>query len=255
MLIWAGLCGCMIALYIGAKKYDAPRPTIEYTWQDLEVPKEITASYEVLMHHSKGGTNALNITLAAEIMKLSGSWTNLLPHAEAINTAWHECSDGHRFIEELNKFSYISDWKNPDKQPDMLTSQLPSFSANRNLARLYSLHAKLLAQQGNITGAIHSLNKHYTSVRKGLPYSTHLITRMIFIALAKNDIETADQIIRNSECTSEQLNALKDRFSPLTAEELSWFRPVLAEYANAQYILDVTMQGELIEDNFGEELE
>jgi hypothetical protein len=76
---------------------------------------------------------------------------------------------------------------------------------------------------------------------------------MIFIALAKNDIETADQIIRNSEFTSEQLNALKDRFSPLTAEELSWFRPVLAEYANAQYILDVTMQGELIEEMHEEE--
>ncbi len=245
--IWSGVGGCVTAGLIGASVYDCPSPEINYTWHNLKVPAEVAASYDTLMHYRKNGTNELHIALSDDILELAGTWSNLLPHAEAIEQAWVGCEDARQYINDLNQFPFITDWNNPEEQPDMIEMPLPAFQMQRKLTQLYSVYATLQSQQNHVLEGINILVQHYTMVRKSLPYSTTLVSRMIFIAMANKDLQTADLIIRNSDCTQDQLKILNEVFLPLSDEDISWFRPLLSEYAGAQYVVNISMQKELVQ--------
>ena len=216
---------------------DAPAPQINYTYQDLAVPEEVAASQPIFLRYAGGATNSLDVGLSRNVLDLAKERTNLLPHAEVIEAAWTSCTEGRSCVDQLNQFPGITNWNNPDEQPDMLAVKIPSFRSHLHLCQLYVLHAKLCAQQGEVDRGIKVLSKHYTMVRKGLPYTTSLVSRTMFIAMADMDIDSVAQILQTSNLSREQLERMRELFSPLKDEELSLYRPILSEYVSGQYFV------------------
>jgi hypothetical protein len=236
VIVLSLIVGVVLCLVVGAGLFlkDDPAPQINYTFLDLEVPAEVAASRPVLLRYTDGGTNSIEIALCDEILGLAGQSTNLLPYAEAIESAWSLCTEGRSYVDELNQFPGITDWDNPDELPNMVDYEVLDLQTHGKLCQLYVLYAKVLAQQGETREGIEVLSGQYTMARKGLPYSTTIFTRMTFIMMAGLDIEAAAQILQTEDLSQEELELMKKTFSPLNYEELSMFRPILSEYLLSQ---------------------
>lgn len=226
----------LVAGILGFYFSDIPRPELKYTYRDLQVPEEVAASYDTLMRYRKDGPNQIDIDLGGLNWRTFNTWTNLLPYAETIDSAWDNCTEGRQYIADLDRFTYITDWPFTGEKPpyNLIERPIVSFQSVRKLSTLYALHALLQAQRGNTDEGLRELAQHYSVTKKGLPYSTFMTTRMIFTALAKKDLRVLGMIIHKTDCTTEQLVFMRDHFPPLTANDVSFFRPSLGEYALEQ---------------------
>ncbi len=229
-----GLAGITLAGVIGATVYDCPLPASKFTYHDLTVPEEVADSYETLMRYSATSTNRLKVTLPTPVLQLAGTWSNVLPHSELINRAWDNFADGRKYIQDLNRHPFITDWDNSAKPIDPSSFSVPDYQTLRYTTLLYGLHATLLIQQGLTEEGIEDLTRHYSVIRKSLPYSTTLVTFAINVACAKLDIQIADHVVRRVNCTPRELKMLQGAFPPISREEYSWYRPLIAEYFNSQ---------------------
>ena len=226
-----------------ANYYDSPAPEIKYTWRDLEVPADVAASYGTLMRYSKHGSNTLHIALPDNVMNLTTeAWPDLLPYADEIEQVWNDCKVGRQYIRDLDRFEYITDWNNPEQQPDFTELNIPSFSLLRDLARTYNLYAALCIQQERSDEGIEVITQHYSVAHKSLEYSTTLVSRMVFFATVRTDLQTAYRILQHGNLNEQQLQRMKTAFPPISAEDVSLFRQLLGEYVMCQHCVDVTTQ-------------
>ena len=216
-----------------------PHPPVEiiYTRADLAVPPEVAASYETLMRYPKGAEELPEFMLSTELLELAGTWTNFtMLQQEQIETAWQEMEAGRAYIENLDRFSGITDWV--EGSPFGYEMPICSWHFIRDVFRTYSLYAMLQAQSGNTMGGLEQLSDIYSVSRKNLPYSNCLVTKMIFTAVSKQSLETAYHIISNTACSQEQLQFIKQRFLPLDAEHTSMRRVVIFEFLAMQMAIE-----------------
>ena len=229
-LVWGALGVGLVLFYI-----DGPSPELNYAITDLVQPQEMAPSYEALMRYKKG--NKLEFPLSEDLSKLSQTWSNLLPCSEAIETAWESCADGRNYLHDLDQFSAIADYIDYTGPPAEVP--LPSFTTWRTIARTYWLYSMLKVQQGEIDEGIKVLSQLHSVVRKSLPNSTSLVSKMINIAVAKGTIRTGNYMIREIDFTPKQLLALKEAFPPLNDKDISLRRIIISEYYNGQYYASI----------------
>jgi len=65
-----------------------------------------------------------------------------------------------------------------------------------------------------------------------------LVSKLIWIQIAQNNIDTAYHIAINPNCTPEILKILKAGFSPLTQKDVSLRRPFIVEYLVIKHEID-----------------
>lgn len=217
----------LLALQLIVLTIDAPPVANDYTRADIAPPSpEAEKSYEILMTYRKGKEPDFQIK-APHVLSLEAI-TNALPYAAEIEKAWEDIANGRNYIEKLDSFEQIVDLT--PKIPIDLETPIINFIPLRTIAYVYRTYAVLKAEEGQAEEGVRTLVQLHSVCRKALPHCAILIPKMMWIAIAQGNIETAHRIAMNPNCTPETLAILKAGFYPLTAEDVSMRRPLIAEY-------------------------
>lgn len=214
---------------------DAPPVENDYTRADIAPPsKESEKSYDVFMTYRKGEGPYFSID-APHVTGLEAI-TNALPYAEEIEKAWNDISTGRDYIEKLDTFDQIVDLI-PSIPLDYETPTI-EFITLRTIAQIYWAYAALKTEEGKPEEGARYLVQLHSVCRKALPNCATLLSKMIWTAIAGGNIQTAYHIANRPNCTLETWKILKNGFKPLTKEDMSLRRPLIAEYLLAKNVCE-----------------
>lgn len=232
---WRTVVVALLTLPLIALRIDAPPVENDYTRADIAPPsKAVEKSYDVLMTYRKGKGPFCNF----DAPHIHEAMTNALPYAEEVEKAWQSISADRRNIEKLDLFDQIVDLT-PGISLDFNTPIL-AFMPLRIIAQVYCAYAELKTEEGQTEEGVRHLVKIHSVCRKALPYSAAgIVSKMIWIQIAQCNIDTAYRIATKPNCTPEILKILKAGFSPLTQEDVSLRRPLIAEYLVIKHEIDL----------------
>lgn len=202
-----------------------------YTRADLPPPaKDAEASYSTLMAFRKNGGLELKVDIPYSSTNSypPGFPTNVLDHADAIEKAWKDVGEGWEVIEKLDSFDTIADLL-PETPLDDKTPIL-GFLHLRNTAWVCWRQAVLKTEQGKADDGVRALCRLHSVTRKALPHSSTLVSKMIWVAIARGNVQTAYRIAESRQCTPDALRMLSASFAPFKAEDTSMRRPFIAEH-------------------------
>ena len=223
---WGALV-LLLALPLIVLAIDASPVIDDYSRADIAPPsKKAEESYDVFMTYRRGKEPDFKIN-APHVLNLE-TITNALPYAEEIEKAWKDISVGRKYIEKLDSFEQIVDLI-PRIKLDFETPMI-NFMSNRIFAYVYCAYVVLKAEEGKPEEGVRNLVQLHSVCRKALPNCVLLVPKMIWVAIARGNIETAYLIATKQNCTPETLEILKTGFDPLTHEDVSIRRPMIAEY-------------------------
>lgn len=234
-----GLLLAVLTIPLFLLKKDAPPLEKPYTEADVRsADPAVLASYDTLMKLRQNGP--LGMPKSAAINRL---WPiahnanqrdpykevleNPRAHAADINQAWADLAEIRAVFEELDTFPGITEvgattritWNTP----------IVSFVALREVSRLHAVYARLKIAEGNLQEAARQTLLLRRVIRKNLPYNSSLVSRMVLIAVAGRNLETAHALLESPACDAATRRMLKAEFAPLSANELSLGRVMIAE--------------------------
>ncbi|MEI6809533.1 MAG: hypothetical protein WCN95_12505 [bacterium] len=224
---------CLVVLAIPLVYLAIDEPTSKpiYTRADIPPPaKDMEASYKTLMAFRRDGGLELKVDLPYASTNYGypqGCPSNVLERADAIEKAWLDVGKGWEVIERLDSFAAIADLL-PETPLDEKIPVL-GFLHLRNTARACWRYSILKTEQGKTDEGVRALCRLHSVTRKAQPYSTTLVSKMIWIAIAKGNMQTAYHIADSSKCTPATLMMLSKSFPPLSAGDTSMRRPFIAE--------------------------
>lgn len=199
----------------------------DYSLQDIvSHDQEILASYDTLMKLRKG--NGLSVSTEIRKSDYHMMLTNAIMHSETINNAWDSILEVRSIVEKLDTYPGITDLT--PQTPLGTNTPILSFVTLRSVAWTYQVYAGLKTAEGHPEEAARNLAKLHSVTRKGLPPSSILIHKMIWIAIAGNNMQAAFDIVRHPNCTRDALLLLKDAFYPLSEDDVSLRRTMIWEY-------------------------
>jgi len=231
-------CLVVLAIPLVYLAIDEPPSKPIYTRADLPPPaKDVEESYKTLMTFRRDGGFELKVDVPNSSTTSHPLCfpTNVLDYADAIEKAWNDVGKGWLVIEKLDSFHTIADLL-PETPLDEKTPAL-GFLQLRNIARVCWRYAVLKTEQGKPDQGVRALCQLHSVTRKAMPYSTTLVSKMIWVAIARGNIQTAYQIAASSKCTPETVRKLSEAFTPLTAEDTSMRRPFISECLWAKTML------------------
>ncbi len=224
----------VLVLFLLYLVIDDAQPTPQFTRADIPPPAGAEESYEVLMKFREEGGIKLQVELPYATN--SGGYprgfpSNVLAHAGAIEEAWRGVGAGWAVIEELDAFDAIADIT--ANTPIDRTTPVMGFLVYRTMGRACSRYAVLKTEQGEPEEGVAKLCQLDSVTRKALRHATVLLHKMIWIAVAEDNLRTADRIARSPKCTRAALRTMMEHFVPLTAEDVLVRRTMIAEYIYA----------------------
>ncbi|MBI2437655.1 MAG: hypothetical protein HYV36_02420 [Lentisphaerae bacterium] len=207
----------------------------DYSMKDI-VPGDpkILASYDTLMLFRKGGGMEVKTTDTSanypqfQTNILANLLTNTLAYSESISYAWNSIAPARSVIEKLDTYPGIADLT--PQVPLGTNTPIPNFVTLRSISWTYTAYASLKTAQGHPEEGVKQLAKIQSVTRKALPNSALLINKMIWIAIARNNIEAAYVILQQPQCTPESLKILKEAFPSISAEDVSLRHVFIGEY-------------------------
>ncbi|MBN1268926.1 MAG: hypothetical protein JXB04_05020 [Kiritimatiellae bacterium] len=205
---------------------DAPPIENDYTMEAvLSTGDDVRPSHEALLTFRRGGRE---LEVNTDAICMIATPEEALPLADKIEDLWQQVADGRDYIRGLDTFDLIADLT--PETPVGMDTPLPSYKSLRAIAQTYLAHALLKTAQGDSQEGCRELAQLHSVMRKGLRHMSLIISKMIWLAIARGDIEKAHAIATHPQCTPEALRILKEAFPPLTAEDVSLRRSFLAEY-------------------------
>ena len=217
----------VLTLPLGYVLCDAPPVERRYSVQDLiSTNPAVLASYDALMEFRKNGGITVPETISNNTYTVL--LTNVTAHAELISRAWAEAADARLAIEHLDSYPGIADLV-PGVPLDM-NIPFVDFRTLRTLSHTYAAYANLQTASGRPEEGARQLGTLHRVARKVLPYSTVLVNRMIWTAVARNDIEAAYAMLQSPRCTRDALQILRSDFPPLAGEDVSLRLSLIGEY-------------------------
>lgn len=228
--------------------HDDPPLDDDYSLQDvLTGDPAMQASYGTLFKLRKRPPvemkSRLTPALCSEIL------TNSVAYSELIEEQWGRIAEWRSIIETLDSFPGLVDLT-PDTQLQS-TTPIISYVKLRIIAQTYRAHALLLAEQGNSAEAARILAQLRSVTRKALPHMSILVDKMIWIAVAKMNIESAAAIMRHKNCTREALIILRKHFRPLSENDTSIRRVLITEYLFMKSLCENSLSPGCLSDDFG----
>ncbi|MBU4365498.1 MAG: hypothetical protein L6437_05615 [Kiritimatiellae bacterium] len=222
----------LLTIPIACLMHDALPIEHDYSMRDI-VPgdQKILASYDTLMLFRKEGSMKVETTsdypqlLTNDFANLI---TNALAYSESISHAWDSIAEARSVIEKLDTYPGIADLT-PQVQLGPNTPIL-NFMTLRSISLTYAAFANLKTAEGHPEEGVQHLAKFQSVARKALPHSAILIDKMIWMAIANNNIKAAFAILQQPQCTPETLKILKEAFPPISEEDVSLRRVFIGEY-------------------------
>ncbi len=209
----------LVGAFLTWLRWDEPQPTPRYSWNDIPDPPDAPRAREVLMRIRKwpdNNTFPKIIGSSQAVENLLGRRTisaETLSNSAAIETAWKGDAEYRAVIAQLDTFAAIPELGRSVGGPMLNYLEL------RRQAQLVSLHAFMKACQGDAGPGVANLVQFYSVVRKAMPHSSSLVSKMIWISCAGYCIGTAGQIAQTPDTKPETLQTLADAFTPLRTEE------------------------------------
>jgi hypothetical protein len=186
----------------------------DYTAADIRT--KANGSYPYLDVFNQGDPEELEGILATmeERDQTEAAWNRITPYRQAVDA--------------LDRFETLCDLP-PNASLDMDMPFL-SFRVMRNTADIYHCYMKYKIEQGQGSQAVQEMSRLYGFTRKGLSHATILINKMVFLAMANKSFNTAYDVIVNSQCNMQTIEALRRLFTPLQPGEFSLERALIGEY-------------------------
>lgn len=218
---------------------DAPQIEKDYVLHDIvSTNKNILESYDTLMLLRKDGELKVDATITPQMY--SQLQTNSVAHSELIYHAWDNITEARSVIEKLDTYLGIADLT-PEVELSTNTPIL-NFVALRSIGWTYAAYARLMTAEGHPDKGVQHLATLHSVTRKALPHAAILIDKMIWIAIANNNIETAFSVIQDPHCTSNTLGLLKQAFPSISEDRVSLQRVLIGEYVGLKAICDADLK-------------
>jgi hypothetical protein len=225
---------CMILLTIpfGWMLTDVKPIENDYTINDVvSNDPEVLKSYEtflLLVSREKGVKVDADKIYSASTKIASPDCTNIVACSADILQAWDSIAEVRAVIEKLDSYPGLTDLIPQTHLDDKTPVQ--NFKTLRSISSLYAAYARVKIAEGNTEEAAREIAKFYRVTRKVLPHSLRLIDKAIWSRMAVMQLEAASTILRDPKCTPETLKLLQTAFPPLSPEDISFRRPIIAEY-------------------------
>jgi len=232
---WRFILLVLLTIPVACLMHDAAPIENDYSMQDI-VPadQEVLKSYDTLMLFRKdGGMKVETTDISARYPQfqtniLANYLTNTLAYSESISYAWNSIATARSVIEKLDTYPGIADLT-PQVQLGPNTPIL-NFMTLRSVSRTYAAFANLKTAEGHPEEGVQYLVKFQSVARKALPHSAILVDKMIWMAIANNNIKAAFTILQQPQCTPETLKILKEAFPPISEEDVSLRRVLIGRY-------------------------
>ncbi|MBI2441291.1 MAG: hypothetical protein HYV35_07975 [Lentisphaerae bacterium] len=227
----------------------------DYSMKDI-VPGDpkILASYDTLMVFRKdGGMQVKTTDTSANYPQFQTNWfsnylTNTIVYSESISYAWNRIAEARSVIEKLDTFPGIADLT--PQVPLGTNTPIPNFVTLRSISWTYAAYASLKTAEGHPEEGVKQLAKIQSVTRKALPHSAILVDKMIWISVARNNIEAAYVILQHPQCNPKTLEILKDAFPSISEEDVSFSRVLIGEYLGLKNICEVWLRPSNLFDAF-----
>ena len=242
------LAGVFLTAFLIWLKWDPPQPTPRYSWNDIPDPPDAARAREVLMRISQQPPSNMFPRVVGEspvVADLRGralmaTSAEILSNSVAIETAWNGYAEYRAVIAQLDTFSALPELGRSFRGPMLNYLEL------RKAAQLISLYARMKACQGDAGSGVSNLIQFYSVVRKALPHSSMLVSKMIWIACVGLCNGTASQIAQLPETKPETLQELADVFTPLRTEEATLKSAFIGEMCAFSEALSTTPPTDII---------
>lgn len=209
----------LLTIPVACLMHDASPIEHDYSLQDIvSTDQEVLKSYDTLMLFRKGGSIKVETTDPSSTYPqfqtniLANYLTNTLAYSESISYAWNSIAAARTVIEKLDTYPGIADLT-PQVQLGTNTP-IPYFVTLRSVSWAYAAYANLKTAEGHPDEGVQHLAKIQSVTRKTLPYSAILIDKMVWITIARKNIEAAFAIMQQMQCTHETIAVLKKNFPP-----------------------------------------
>ncbi len=232
----------VLSLPLAGLLVDAPAIPNDYTEADVR-PSDpaVLASHGIMMKLLDQCGTLSDDPVVSEASRYKSCIPDPRDHADLIREAWAKTAETRKTLAELERFPGITEIGRDTPvgidDPDFRKSNHNSMGL-LELGRLYDVHAKLLAAEGNTREAARDLAFFHRIMRKWLPNCGTLLTKMHGIAEVGIMYGGAIEILQRKACDAETLAILKADFHPLTKEELSIRRPLIWGYLYFQHRVD-----------------
>ena len=214
---------------------DAPPVRNDYTEASVRSSDPaVLASYDTLMKFRRNGGIEIKSTFR-NYRDETVVMDDPPAHAAIIQQRWDDIAEARKVIGELDAFPIITDIGKDTR----IDSDMPilHFLTLRSVCRIYSAYVKLKAAEGDTLEAARQLSHLHGVTRKGLPYCGPLVSKMIWISIAGQNIQTAAVIARSPHCDAKTLAILKEMFPPLEWDAVSLRRAMICEYLTIKNII------------------
>ncbi len=147
---------------------------------------------------------------------------------DQIEAAWNQIKIYRQAVDALDRFETICDLP-PDAPLDM-DMPILSFRVMRDTADIYHRYLIYKVEQGQGAQAAQEVSHLYGFTRKGMSHATILINKMVFFAMANKSFHTVYDVIGNSRCDMQTIEALRRLYTPLQPGEFGLTRAFIGEY-------------------------
>ena len=202
---------------------DPPRAGFRYDWSDLPFAAERQEpAYDILYTHF-GPDHAVG-DIDFSVVDFNKALKQPQEHEAEILALWEKSAPVREIITRLNSFNRIPDLSGAETALDI--DLMPFIST----LKVYRLYADLMMEKGHPEEAARPLAQLYVMIRKILPYSRFVIHKVVWGALAGRSLSIAVDLARHPSSDPETLTILKESFTPLTMDEISYEAAYISEY-------------------------
>lgn len=156
-------------------------------------------------------------------LKRKGKYEDIEAHTAEIEGAWHYIVSQRTAVERLSGYEKVLH----EMEEDYLQA---FYYSCRLVGSIYQSYVLLRARQADLQSAVEELALFHEVTRKGLEGSVNLIQKMIWIAVATDNLRTALQLVSEYPMSIDLRKTLTQAFAPITIEEASFFKPWVGEY-------------------------
>jgi hypothetical protein len=243
---WRIVILVLLVVVLGVMSIDSPPIKDDYTTADVLIKgRDAEASYQTLMKYF-GKDKSLKVVSPHEMAK---AWyavdTNLVAYSNIIEKAWNDSVEARRAMHQLGEYDVIVDIT-PAVSLGTNTPRV-SFLALRNLAQTYRPYCLLRTENGESVEAARQLAEFHSAVMKLQRNSALLVTKMIFIALSRQDMETAYGILQHPKCAPEAVSILANAFPSVPGKDVSLRSPMICEYLGLKNICETFPSDKYVE--------
>lgn len=230
---WRSALLALLAVPVLDVFYDAPPIENDYSVRDITPTNPaILASYDTLMTLGKNGGMKVSTPITCELEVECRS--NAMAHAKLIYQAWDDIAAARAVIEKLDTYPGIADIT-PQVPLDYNTPIL-NFMTLRSVVWTYAAYAHLKTAEGQPEEAARQLARLQSVSRKAMPYAVTLVDKMIWIAIANDNMHAAFALMQNAACSSNALEILREGFPVIPEADISLRRPLIGEYVGIKTI-------------------